>query len=105
MESESAAGCRRWADINRARADHAAGLLLLERVSDPARRAGDGEDGRECLAWQADGLEQKRGVHLDVGFKPAPRLVARQRGDDPLRYGEGAPERMAPLARELVAVR
>src|SRR5207253_7408361 len=68
-------------DIGRGWADHPPGALLFERVRDPGRRAGDREDRRERLARQADGIEQQRGIELDIGLKAAAGLAALERRD------------------------
>src|SRR4029077_2195461 len=68
-------------DIGRSRADHAAGLSLLHGVRQPGGAARDGKNRRERLARQADGVEQKAGVHLDIGLDAAAGLAALQRRD------------------------
>src|SRR5580704_10476840 len=65
-------------DIGRRRADHTAGSLLLDGMGEPCGAARNGKDWREGLARQADGVEQKGCVHLDIGFDAAARLAALQ---------------------------
>src|SRR5882757_4267181 len=45
------------ADVIGGRPDHPPGLLLLQRIGEPACRTGDGKDLRERVAWHADGVE------------------------------------------------
>src|SRR4029077_17119112 len=66
-------------DIGRSRADHAAGLSLLHGVRQPGGAARHGKNRRERRARQADGVEQKTSVHLDIGFDAAAGLAALQR--------------------------
>src|SRR5258708_18557057 len=70
---------RNWPDIGRSWADHAAGLPLLHGMRQPGGAARDGKDRRERPARQADGVEQKTGVHLDIGLDAAAGPAALQR--------------------------
>jgi hypothetical protein len=69
-------------------------------MRDPGRRPGHGEDRREGGAWQPDGIEQQRGVHLDIGLQTAAGLAALERRDggalDPLGEGEAGTVRIEP---------
>src|SRR4029077_7821205 len=70
-------------DIGRSRADHAAGLSLLHGMRQPGGAARHGKNRRERLARQADGVEQKAGVHLDISLDTAAGvggLAGRDRG-------------------------
>ena len=72
-------------------------------MRDPGRRAGDREDRRERLARQADGIEQQRGIELDIGLKAAAGLAALERRDRAtlhvLREGKPLGGRIEPLQR------
>src|SRR5215831_12400433 len=88
---EANSGLRCWPHIGRGRTDHAAGAALLQRMRDPGRRPRHGEDRREGRAWQTDGVEQERGVHLDIGLEAPAGLAALERSDGGLLdpFGEG----------------
>src|SRR5882757_9627197 len=53
-------------DVGRGGAQHSARALLLERVGDPRRRAGYGENRGERRARHADGVEQQGRIHFDI---------------------------------------
>src|SRR5665213_1393215 len=70
-------------DVVRSGTHHATGFSLFKRVGDPGRHTSDGKYRSECFTRYADCIEQKRGINLDICFKPASRLVTRQRTDSP----------------------
>src|SRR5262245_34663441 len=77
------ANSRRWhrPDVSRGGTNHAAGASLLQRVRDPGRRPRHREDRREGFARQGDGVEEERGIHLDIGLQAAAGLAALERRD------------------------
>src|SRR5262245_21561274 len=58
-------------DVIRLRTNESAIPKLLEAVRGPAGDASDGESRREELRWQAQTVQQERGVELDVGVEPS----------------------------------
>ena len=72
--------------------DQAAGLLLLQRMGDPAGDAAHGEDGDERVPRQAQRVQQERRIELHVGVEGTAGLQALEGGDRVLLHllgGEG----------------
>lgn len=69
LQSPSANGAVLWPDVGRLRPDQHVVAVLFEDVGRPARRARRGEDGREELRLDPQGVVSRRGVKVDVGVE------------------------------------
>ena len=80
------------ANVDRFGADDLGVLELLEHMGGPAGGAADGEHGGEQLRGNIDGVEDDRGIQLDVGVEVAAGLQLGQDLDRRFLHGAGEVE-------------
>src|SRR4026207_969928 len=78
-------------------ADQAVVVVLLEQVRGPARDAGGGDDRSEEIHRDADRVEERRRVEVDIGDEPLGRVDLRVQ-----RHRQVVPEGLAGLTTGLL---